>query len=33
MNLLEDPPAQPVSTLHVVLGWAGDLATRVPAGK
>jgi eukaryotic-like serine/threonine-protein kinase len=33
MNLAEDPPAQPVSTLHVVIGWAADLTTRVPAGK
>ena len=31
MNLPERPPAQPVSTLHVVIGWAGDLTTRVPA--
>jgi eukaryotic-like serine/threonine-protein kinase len=33
MNRPELPPAQPVSTLHVVIGWAGDLTTRVPAGK
>jgi eukaryotic-like serine/threonine-protein kinase len=33
MNLPEFPPAEPVSTLHVVIGRAGDLTTRVPAGE
>jgi eukaryotic-like serine/threonine-protein kinase len=33
MNLPELPPAEPVSTLHVVIGWASDLTTRVPADR
>ena len=32
VNLQESGPAQPVSTLHVVIGWAGVLTTRVTAG-
>ena len=33
MTRQQNPPDQPVTTLHVVLGWAEELKAKVRSGK
>jgi hypothetical protein len=33
MSRRQPPPDQPVTTLHVVVGWAEKLTAKVPRGK
>ena len=33
MTRFQDPPDEPVTTLHVVLGWAEERKAKVPSAK